>query len=395
MINLRIESNPAFLDLKDIPYRAIDSYIASDSIFSFFPIAELQLSDRIGVFVENLTAVEGLQLNVSLQEDESNKILTNPFVISEYDFQAGSVGAGFSGTSIFELISLYHKLDFPKSFAFEDKIDNIVKRLLSPYEGIKTGLISQTRGVDIWYQANEPNSLLIEKLSEVALNSNKETSPFYTFINLQNEFYFATLEDLLNQKPVNTFTLEDENVSFSLNKILEYDLTFMGYAYKKADYKKKFYYTNSEGKTINKTADIKDFMVKQGKNGKLAIRKNDINYNQTSFEDLGFMGATTDDNNLKGVVASYYKNSAISYRMSIVVNYADINMDISAGKTIALKFDGTAFPIKAYSGNWLVLQSDVYYDYEAPRGVYAKLLLGRSSLNIDSTHILNHEFIEV
>ena len=119
------------------------------------------------------------------------------------------------------------------------------------------------------------------------------------------------------------------------------------------------------------------------------IKKDFVNTNSIIF--LGNYESLIDQYTYQAMVNNKFRDSVLSYRMNIVIPF---NPKAVSGKIIELKVN-SAFEskkvCKEFSGKWLILKSTHYDDKEALP--YTQLLIAKSSVYVDSDHILYNEFL--
>ncbi len=391
--NLLLESKPKILDLTNSSIRGFQKILFTDSIFNFFPVVDIFISDAEGIIPDVVNFIEGLDVLVEYGNKDNGYIGGNYFW-SRNDFNDTMTADNLSGSNGF--LFGYHLIKYnqPKSRSWYDTISNVVNDILVKDYNMSDPtkkFISSTTGADYWYQVITKNSTWLQDLADAAFNISYDKSPFYTFFNLQNEFYFMHLYDLFSQKPINLIPYKIEVVEDMMTNpyiIQQYDIQYTGTFTNFKNYKVDSYYVDSDGTYKKTNHELKNHVYKE-QNSKLTIKKDFVNTNSIIF--LGNYESLIDQYTYQAMVNNKFRDSVLSYRMNIVIPF---NPKAVSGKIIELKVN-SAFEskkvCKEFSGKWLILKSTHYDDKEALP--YTQLLIAKSSVYVDSDHILYNEFL--
>ena len=226
----------------------------------------------------------------------------------------------------------YNKLkDRQKSKSFQENISNIVRTIYSKYGSSLN--IAQTANTDYWYQANLEDAAFIKLLSKHSYSTYFPKSPFITFINSNNEFYFKTIKELCDQKEVTTGVYGQPKSSLlsSLedNIIVTYAYTNKGAPTNMWNYDKIVYGVDSSGDYEKVERNIKD--LKNSKNNHLM--RSAVLDSQTRFRNYGVIDSNF---SYKGFANYELADSVFPYRMSVELN--DLDLRLIAGKTFKTDF---------------------------------------------------------
>jgi hypothetical protein len=248
----------------------------------------------------------------------------------------------------------------------------------------------------IYYQSNQTDAEFITKvLSNQAYSPNNPNSPYFSFINLNGEFYFTTIEELFKkQQPVCKFTFLDGDETGGLNdfKILSFTQDFGGFFINKDVYVQDIYkFKDSWEKEETK---LNDRVYKGDKNlGKITAFKTDfINkvYNNVEF------GMETselfDSFNYEGYKNSLYKNSMINYRMELQSSYTP---EAISGKIVELEVKSSIGDSLSteFSGKWLIIESKHGYKNEGSCVPISLLTLIKPSIDIKPENAYASRFL--
>lgn len=399
-----------------VPLKEYNRIFFNDSIFSFYPTAEIFFRDSGGLISDKLFFVEGLELATKLgypEETDEKGVTTGGYLEHEYVWSENQMNniimsSNISGDNIFILVSKYAIKDIPKSKSYnyngssKKTIDQIIKNdLIKDWNLSSSGenkkqFITATNGFPFVNQVNMTNRVFIELLSEFAYSNSYPTSCFYTFINSRGEFYFMAMEELLAQPPTMTYEIDiTQDMMTNEKYIKSYMVMHGGMPVNLKNYKKQFYNYSSAGvASTDAPLRIHDAIkYKTSANEKLLIRKQYVDDPAGAFTH-DYVGILDEENSVeyfKGYKNSQYKNSNMSYRMIIVVQF---NPKIVSGKTISIKIQKATKDneiAQEYAGIWLVCESAHLFDKD---GVpYSQLTVSKPKIAIDSDHPFKGDFV--
>jgi hypothetical protein len=197
------------------------------------------------------------------------------------------------------------------------------------------------------------------------------------------------IEELLGQEPVTTYVIGQKNpiereaeLRFN-NKsyVTSYEIRHGGLPINFKNYIKAFYSYDNNGSFIREIQDIGVAIpYKQNEKDRLLIKGEYIPEDPTDHIDLGFLDKDKDMEYYKGLQNSYYINSYLSYRMTIVTPF---DARITSGKVVKIEFeepDGTREISPIYSGNWLVCEVIRAVDKNSTYS--QKLVLSKPKINV-------------
>lgn len=381
--------------------RSYESILFYDSIFKFYPYGEVHLKDEVGTVIDTLYFSEGFEWNFKLGSSEykikRNGILeelgylNHNYAWSESLFTNKQITSHLSGIQSFIFISSLFMKDDHKSYMYKDmKISDIVKQIVNNNYGITSSnklFITQTTGVDSWPQYGKLDRELIENLSLSAFNETK--SPFISFINCNGEFYFMSIQELLQQKSIGTYSLKFTETSVADDwAIQDYKILFGGLPINRNNYHNTSYVLKGDGTMEDTIHLLKNYYVKQNAKDKFTIRNKVIDNKNRSL-NLGIRNSNDRENYL-GKVNNLYLNTDLSYRMEIVVKF---NPQAVAGKVLNIEIGNpnNTGKLAEFAGNWLICESKHTVD---DNGIpYQILLVAKSTAQIKQTNPYAAEFI--
>jgi len=390
-------------------YKIYDRILLVDDIFAFYSYLELHINDHTGTLTDYLISAEGLEFETKFGFEE-NQVGYGGYLEANYIWDTNQLldlrdENYLSGTMNVILHSEAYKSDSIRTRAWKDTkisaivIDILENELNSDAEQFisTTGDTPSSKNPQNWHMINTTCEEYLEDLSEIAYNQSYQYSPFLTFFNSANEFYFMTIEELFKQAPIvdikSPYTLHfGEETQYDPYKIKTIEnVTIVGSEVNKENYKRRVYKNKSTGVPEKEDLNLKNYIIKDG--GNILVRKDLVDsYDYTDIEDFGIYQANIDKEFYKGWKNSQFRDSALNLRMDILIAY---NPKAISGKIIPLKIssevEGKAGENKEFSGNWLIIGSTHFAD---PEGIpYTHLLLAKSSIQLDSEHPFKNDLI--
>jgi len=391
-----------------VSLRAYNRIYFKDSIFSFYPYSEVYFRDSSGLIPDRLFFIEGLELATKLGSPivseldgtTSGGYLEHTYVWSEAQINNIVMSSNISGDVVFLMLSKYAYKDYPKSraFNFENGTPKTIDQMLtteiiSDWNLAPSGpnqklFITPTTGFPYLNQCNMTNRFFIEMLSEHAYSANSDTSPFYTFINSNGEFYFMSLQNLLDQPVVMEYELNlTQDMMYNEKYIKSYTILHGGIPVNFNNYRKQFHNYSSAGvPSVEEPLNIAAAnMVRSSGNDKLLIRRQYISTSESTSHD--YFGIQDEMNNVelyKGYKNGKYKNTNLSYRMIIVVQF---NPKIVSGKTISIRIEKQTKNneiAQEYMGKWLICESKHLFDKDGMP--YSQLTISKPKIGVDNDH---------
>jgi len=365
--------------------------ILEDSIFNFFNYAEVVLNDLSGIVPKYLFFIEGLEFNLKLGNIKDG-FLESDYIWARHDIPQSVSSNSLTGYNTFRLYSKFVKYNTPKRKSWLNKsILDVVRDIASKEFALpskKLFFSTSTSGINNYYQFNESNNIFLKKLSRIAYTQNYPYSPFFTFINCASEFYFMSLQEMLNQAPVNTYQLkETENKSLDLFAIQDITVAFLGEDINEGRYFKDFYYFSENGSITKESVKLEDFKQVIPKKNFLVLKSymsTDINK-----EYIGLINYKKEKEFLLGKKNGDYRDNLIANRLEILVHFHPSNV---AGKVINIEVkEGSFDKLLEINGPWLICKSSHYIDQD---GVpFSKLELTNPGIQIDSSNLYKQEVL--
>jgi len=391
-----MKSNPIALDTSNLSFRNFSNIYISSDIYSFFPYLEVEILDAMGVVLDQLYFIEGLEFNVKFGNIEVGYLEHN-YCWSENQILDCRMANHISGTNLFIMLSNYYSLDSPVSRAWTQlPLSTVISTMLATDWKLIKNPVPLLNKVNIsitdlpydWCQANKTNSQFITSMSEVASNLITPFSPFVTFINSAGEFYFSTIADLfLIQLPVAEFVLEmAEDTMYNPAYLKAVEVYFGGMPVNKSDYEKNIFTITGTGDYDSQTANIQNHITKSPID-KIPIRRQYVKTNE--ILNLGLSETITDKRITQGRINNFFVDSALATRMGIMV---DFHPKLVAGKLVKLSI-GSALATKPVgielSGTWLIIKNEIVYDFSGRAQTRLQIAKSAATMDIQNPFLID------
>lgn len=388
------KSDPKAIDFGNLTVRSFPRIVMKSDIFKFYPYGELFFTDSAGVIIDRLFFIEGLKLNFKIGNDDLGWV-GQDFYWSEDQINNVRIGNFVSGDNLFIMKSYLDRKDYKKSKSWSSKkLSEVVTEIVKKNYGItdtKKQFIKTTLGSDSWYQLNESDSQFLMRHRELAYSQDAPYSPYLTFINSNEEFYFTTVESLFSeQQPVSKLKIEfSETSTMKQDTLKSYNIMFSGNPLNKPNYKRKQYHISKDGSYSFTNDLIENHFVKFGK-GTTLITK-DLQTNQTSIDLLGIRESVLDEYRQNASRNFNHIDSLFPVRLECDILF---NPKCVSGKLIDLTIGSSSDQKQIsseLSGNWLILSDQHYLDYDGI--AITHLMLGKSKTIVDVGNPFSKDFL--
>lgn len=402
-INLSLQENP----------RLFNKVLLQDSILNFYPWGDVFLADKASVILSTYTFIEGMKLKTKFgrpEESLADGTTVGGYLSHDYAWSEDQVNSTvrdsdfISGVNCFRVISDYFFKDQARSFSYKGQVSEVASKLAKDVYKItdqsKIFIDTTTNDANnIWYQGNRlGKDFLKQTLIRNAYASSVKGAdkiPFCSFINCNGEFYFKSLASLYDQTPVASY-----DVKMSMDKVSNplaiQEITFAagGAPTNKDMYKVEAFNLDNTGVIVNTPVELKDkyYKVKSSGTalGKYPVNINNINQINSVF-NFG-LKEVGDEEILKARQTALYFNSAIAFRLDIVIRH---NAKVKTGVMINIKVEKFSVDGKEFSselsGGWLVMSSQ--YQMDINNIVYAHHTICRPSIPFDNQYKYNGAII--
>lgn len=361
-------------------------FVIKDSIHKLYPEVVLTFQDFIGLAQEYGLVVDGTKFNCEYTFNDNT--ISCPFRLVDTQTKELVTTSFIAGDLNCKLKHDYHWEDMILSKAYRDKkISEIITTLFSKYN-FKSRSIKNTENKNDWYQPLMNNHKFIYNiLLPNAYSTNSNDTPFFCYIDSNNNFNFTHYDYLINQNPIVNLTYNPEDT------ISQFDTNVQGlYSYLSGNnmthefyYRKNFEIDYSDGSLIEKNKRLIDYPKKNNTSDnsppkQVPIRKRGEFYTGYNL----FPNAETrgqKDNNL-GRQIYLQKNAFFLDRMRITL---PLNLKLTSGKTVNIDFLKAENGQKSirFNGVYIIEQSEHMWNGENGLTI---LNIGRKNFKILSSY---------
>lgn len=382
-----------------------------DSIDEFYPKGQLLITDNTAELIKDDYYIEALSYetelgSADLADDPENPpesgapcdgYIRNKFIIDEQQLQESIKSSYPAGTLIWPLISEYSLQDPKINASYMGSFDTVFQQIYgnyTPYEDLNAVppfIVSPTSVTDKWYQVNMTNEEFLMLHRDYMVDPSSPKSPYYTFINLHNQFHFCSLFKLLSQQPIATLKLYNsgQDDSIQRDKILDYEMFWAGTKVNFYNYMKQIAWTDSLGTGMVDLPTIMDYTFQSPMDP--SVSKRNIRMSEVgSAREYPYYGIVepTHRQQFLGWQNSLYRKSALSFKMALHIYF---NPKIVAGKVVKLEMqDGNQDAVEEFanefSGNWLVTASKHFTDHTGVGTSW--IIVARNGVDISKQHKL-------
>ena len=181
VLNVKVNENESGLSPSSI------SLMEFDSIFQFYPKCKIAISDSTGQLNEYLTFVNGTNLEILFGANDSTSKKCR-FVVAKDAVPQQQTVSSIGGAFELETIHEYFYKQYKKSKSYSSNISDIVKSIVKNYNFSQIN-IESTLNTGNWYQPYVNDSEFInDYLLPFSYSSSSKNTPFFSFINSNNEF---------------------------------------------------------------------------------------------------------------------------------------------------------------------------------------------------------------
>ena len=192
-----------------------------DSIYQFYPKVKMCVSDYEGLMNEYLAWVNGTSVEITFGQDAENSRKCKFIVTKNSVPQQRTSSSGIGGDFEIDLIHDYYYTQHKISKVYQSNISDIIESIVQNYKFDKKN-IESTLNSGIWYQPYINNSeFIIDYLLPFAFSNSSQNTPFYCWINSNNEFNFKSFQAMYNSTPIKELTYGTKDFDIIANdKIL-------------------------------------------------------------------------------------------------------------------------------------------------------------------------------
>ena len=177
-----------------------------DSIHSLYSNAKLKIKDQTGQLRESLFFEEGNTFKVLYGVKAFEDIVLKSSYTVIYDDADKIVTQGIlSGDTTMSLVHEFYTKQVVNNKAYNDRISAIVDSIADYTFTKKT--INDTGSKSIWYQLRcDQKTFITDVLLPNSFSNNSNKTPFFCFIDCNNEFNFRNYKSMIETSPICTLT---------------------------------------------------------------------------------------------------------------------------------------------------------------------------------------------
>lgn len=337
------------------------------SIYDSIPNGIMSLTDTTGMLQEFLLTTPGT--NVLLKFGYEDRFITGDMFIRNDILPDTMRSFTMSGDVELPLAHRWIKNQVPKSVSYEGRISDIISLLSSyrEYKDFSKITINDTENDNYWYQGLQKDYEFIQNvLLPRSKSRNAQGTPFYFYINEQNEYHFRNYKSLIENKAITDLyyiqeTDNKEPTSERKNNII-FDISkkHKDFFENKNKYRVNHFLLSPEDGTVsNFTEELSSVLNK---------RTNKVPFKQletTSSTQVLWWGKNQDPQDIEGQQRFFFRDS---YQQDRFVVITPFNLDLCIGKTINLFIytygpsDEEARTLSQYSGKYLIEKTNHIYD---------------------------------
>ncbi len=279
------------------------SFTLYDSLYSFYPKASLSINDYSGTYQEYMAFVNGTKVKISFGNNEEDWKKCSYRVVKNSTPEQKSQN-NIGGDLELSLIHDYYNTQSKNSRAFNSNISDIIRTLSRKYS-FNSLDIDDTLNSGIWYQPFiTDGDFIFNQLLPFAYSTDSDNSPFYCYIDSNNNFNFKNYKKLFLQNPIREFYYKSGGTISSLDRDSILAISFSQVPLSEVQ---PFY------NRIIQHYDEKGNYVREGQNSKLT----DFPKNNTEAIPLkaNTSAITSIENNLydDDIILDYNKNNRLGY----------------------------------------------------------------------------------
>ena len=402
-----LKSKDPFLNLEEYDRSKVyDRVLIQDNIYDFYPILDVNIVDKSGLIVDAIVSAEGKAFSTKIGSDIDgyDGWLESEWVWHNNETTNIPITWYIGGSTAIAFNHITYRNDIPKTRAWNDTISNIVRDIAENDYGIDPDkiFITNTTGKKVRQQAGIDNRTFLKQLTNIAYSQNFEYSPFITFINSKGEFYFCAIDDLLQTaERVNfefetelEYTVESDIDSSTKRHVISTieNIKTNGLEVNRPLYKSNLIRFDNNQYRKEKT-DIVNHLLNETNQRHILINK-DLKEEHDFFSykrfGMGLFNSDKDFEDYRGYRNSLYKKSLFNMRKEIIIPF---NHKAITGKILPIEI-GSVIGYKnglsvEHSGNWLILESRVFYDAD---GIpYTVLEIAKNYTKVDIEHVLHDQ----
>lgn len=307
-----------------------------DSIHQLFSNSIFKINDSTGELREYLINMEGNIFSITYGvESLKDNLLKNSYVVLSDETPEVFLSGNLNGKITLNMSHEYYDKQEVENMPHSDIISNIVRKLSKSYN-FKSLNIDTTQGKSMWYQLAMDQKSFIEKvLLPNSYSNNSSMTPFFAFIDNDNQFNFKSYYSLFNSSSVATLTYNPlTSEGSNINSIYDIKPFKKGSEQTKKNRNRTLFSRSTEtGKYIKRKDLMSNYPSAKDNNALLPIMGKESII--TSMEDQSF--EYTDEERKYSFAARKIWGQKESLFLEKFIISLPFNPLLVAGKTVELK----------------------------------------------------------
>ena len=308
------------------------SVIEFDSIYQFYPKVKLIVSDYEGIANEYLAFIDGTEIEIKLGSSDDDlkkcKFVVDKNAVPQQKTSSNGIGGDFE----IALIHEYYMRQIKKSKAYQSNISDIISSMISNYQFSSVD-IETTLNSGYWYQPFINDSeFIVDYLLPFAYSNSAQNTPFYAFINSNNEFNFKSFNSMFNSTPLKEITYGTDGNDIISNNNIFYSVNFSQLELSKIRpfFNCKYYNYDKNGELVANKDSLLKYIKSKGKYP--VIGSSNDTTQLVSLYDYDVKQEDTKNNN-KGYSINIHKDVVLPDK--IIIN-THIDKNLVCGKTVKI-----------------------------------------------------------
>lgn len=382
------------------------SFSIRDSIHKLYPSLTFQLNDVTGLFQEVLGNTEGIPIKIKYGIETKN-VLSCPFVLINDQLPNTHTNDSIGGRITVNGIHEYYTKQEVIGEAYNNLISKIIRIFAGEYN-FSSVVVNDTGCQNIWYRPlMNQRDFIKEILLPNSFSYNSQETPFFCFIDSNNEFHFRNYNSMVKENPIKSIT----QLNFAPSPDIDEN------------------YTQGKNRLEDGTGDRFIFDFKRWKPGSTVTKKL---WNRKLFQrDLSDGSYSESEDHIYNYPKNEYRNLLIFDESSITSSYdllyketetglieaqkgrkinsmkdsfflerfiltVPLDVTLRAGRLIEINL-----PIKeqentvnslAYSGQYLIESSDHVWNNRSMFG-YTQLIISRKFVTVPNTSLIKSKLM--
>jgi hypothetical protein len=370
------------------------NYIFSirDSIYDLYPHASMSFNDSSGLFNEFLSFTNGTKVEIKFGNKDD--FITCPFVIDKNSIPEQRTQLSFGGNTDISLIHEYYAKQNKQAISHNDEISNIIRKKarLYSFHNASSLDIDTTFNKGLWYQPLMTDSeFMVKNLLPFSFSKDSADSPFFLYIDINNDFHFKSLKKLLIDQKEIIELIHKEGLSLdalALDRILYINVYQSSYHSIKQFQKRVITKFNKSGVLEIENDYLKDYpSAPTVVNGKIPIKIDNTVLTgdlQLLDKDVDVTTSNEDNDNLGKKIFSM-REALLLDKLIVTCN---MNIQLRAGQKVKISVynrdesDKTDLSYR-YSGYYIIESSHHKW---LGRTASTVLICGRQSMSIPNNY---------